>query len=108
MYDTTTQQKEQYNYTQRELYTCPRSPIHTPFAHLDELTSWDREGEDVSPLGLALRRCLREQLRLLDGRHRLLDELLLILDDTDISLGQVLDRLIRYFPQLFGDLGNET
>jgi hypothetical protein len=38
----------------------------------------------------------------------LFDQVVLIIDDTDLGLGQVLDRLIHNFPELFGYLADET
>lgn len=42
-----------------------------------------------------------------EGRT-LLDKVLLVVDDADILLGEILDRLVGNLPKLFGDLRNET
>jgi hypothetical protein len=50
----------------------------------------------------------REEKEETNERLTLFDQVLLIIDDTDLGLGQVLDRLIRHFPELFGYLADET
>ena len=41
-------------------------------------------------------------------RHTLLDEILLVVDDSDILLCEVANRFVLDFPKIFGDLRNET
>jgi hypothetical protein len=42
------------------------------------------------------------------GRPTLLDQVLLVIDDANVLLRQIPDRLVLHLPQLLRDLRNET
>lgn len=41
------------------------------------------------------------------GELTLFDEILLIVDDADVDLGQIFNRLVLDLPEFFGDLRNQ-
>ncbi len=71
-------------------------------------TKYDTREDPTGRLRLTLRRRLAKQLRLLDRRHTLLHEVPLVVDDADVALREVDDRLVRDFPEVLRDLGDEA
>ena len=59
-------------------------------------------------LGLCPRRGLAEQLGLFDGSHTGACEVPLVVDDGDVFLREVANRVVLDFPKLFGDLRDQT